>query len=170
MWEQRRKTGGRRTKFSFACMCAKSLQSCPTLCDPVDCSLPASSVHGDSPGKNTGVGFPPPGDLPNTGIKPVFLIFPALASRFFTTSTTWEIQVFSYTMTTENYMKFKVSMSINEVLLKHNYIHLLTYILSMAGFYSIGTKQFQGWPPWPVKPEIFIIFPFINHEPLTREP
>ena len=31
-------------------------QSCPTLCDPVDCSLPTSSVHGVSPGKNTGVG------------------------------------------------------------------------------------------------------------------
>ena len=31
-------------------------QSCPTLCDPTDCSPPGSSVHGDSPGKNTGVG------------------------------------------------------------------------------------------------------------------
>ena len=31
-------------------------QSCPTLCDPVDCSPPGSSVHGDSPGKNTGIG------------------------------------------------------------------------------------------------------------------
>ena len=31
-------------------------QSCPTLCDPLDCSLPGSSVHGDSSGKNTGVG------------------------------------------------------------------------------------------------------------------
>ena len=30
-------------------------QSCPTLCDPMDCSLPGSSVHGDSPGKYTGV-------------------------------------------------------------------------------------------------------------------
>ena len=28
-----------------ACMCAKSLQSCPTLCDPMDCILPGSSVH-----------------------------------------------------------------------------------------------------------------------------
>ena len=28
----------------------------PTLCDPMDCGPPASSVHGDSPGKNTGVG------------------------------------------------------------------------------------------------------------------
>ena len=31
-------------------------QSCPTLCDPMDCSPPDSSVHEDSPGKNTGVG------------------------------------------------------------------------------------------------------------------
>ena len=28
----------------------------PTLCDPVDCSPPGSSVHGDPPGKDTGVG------------------------------------------------------------------------------------------------------------------
>ena len=31
-------------------------QSCPPLCDPRDCSWPDSSVHRDSPGKNTGVG------------------------------------------------------------------------------------------------------------------
>ena len=31
-------------------------QSCPTLCDPMDHSPPGSSVNGDSPGKNTGVG------------------------------------------------------------------------------------------------------------------
>ena len=29
-----------------ACMHAKLLQSCPTLCNPMDCSLPGSSVHG----------------------------------------------------------------------------------------------------------------------------
>ena len=31
-------------------------QLCPTLCNPMDCSPPGSSVHGDSPGKNTEVG------------------------------------------------------------------------------------------------------------------
>ena len=31
-------------------------QSCPTLCDPMDYSPPGSSIHGDSPDKNTGVG------------------------------------------------------------------------------------------------------------------
>ena len=43
--------------YSFAhlglCLAA---QSRPTLCDSVDCSLPGSPVHGDSPGNNTGVG------------------------------------------------------------------------------------------------------------------
>ena len=29
---------------------------CPTLCDPLGCTPPGPSVHGDSPGKNTGVG------------------------------------------------------------------------------------------------------------------
>ena len=34
----------------------KLLQLCPALCDPMNCSLPGSSVHGTFPGKNTGVG------------------------------------------------------------------------------------------------------------------
>ena len=32
------------------------VQSCPTFCNPVDSSPPSSFVHGDSPGKNTGLG------------------------------------------------------------------------------------------------------------------
>ena len=35
---------------------AQSAQSCPPLCEAMDCSLQGSSVHGDSPGKNIGVG------------------------------------------------------------------------------------------------------------------
>ena len=34
---------------------AESLQSCLTLCNPMDYRLPGSSVHEDSPGRNTGV-------------------------------------------------------------------------------------------------------------------
>ena len=52
--------------------CLRSVaKSCLPLCDPVDCSPPGSSVHGDSPGKNTGVGchFLLQGDLPDPGIK-----------------------------------------------------------------------------------------------------
>ena len=36
--------------------CDVCLVSCVWLCDPMDCSPPGSSVHGDSPDKNTGVG------------------------------------------------------------------------------------------------------------------
>ena len=46
------------------------IQSCPTLCDPMVCSPPGSSVHGESPARITGVPFPSPGDLPNPGIEP----------------------------------------------------------------------------------------------------
>ena len=43
-------------KGNLLAAAAKSLQSCPTLCNPIDGSPPGSSVLGDSPGKNTGVG------------------------------------------------------------------------------------------------------------------
>ena len=39
-----------------AAAAAKSLQSCPTLCDPIDGSPSGSPNPWDSPGKNTGVG------------------------------------------------------------------------------------------------------------------
>ena len=46
-------------------------QSCPTLCDLMDCSLPDSSVHGIFQARYwSGLPFPSPGDLPNPGIEP----------------------------------------------------------------------------------------------------
>ena len=50
---------------------SKVAQSCPTLCDPMDCSPPGSSVHGILQQEYwSGLPFPSPGDLPNPGIKP----------------------------------------------------------------------------------------------------
>ena len=58
----------------------------PILCDPTDCSPPGSSVHGISKQEYwSGLPFPPPGDLPNPGIKPMSPASPALAGGFFTT-------------------------------------------------------------------------------------
>ena len=50
-------------------------QSCPTLCDPMYCSPPGSSVHGDSPGKNIGVGCHAlfQGIVPSQGLNPGLL-------------------------------------------------------------------------------------------------
>ena len=57
------------------CMCVLVAQSYPTLCNPMDCSLPDSSVHGISPGKNAGVGFHflLQGILPTQGSNPGLL-------------------------------------------------------------------------------------------------
>ena len=54
---------------------AKSLQSCLTLGDLMDCGPPGSSVHGDSTGKHTGVGchFLLQGIFPTRGLKPCLL-------------------------------------------------------------------------------------------------
>ena len=50
-------------------------QSCLTLCKPMDCSPTGSSVHGDSLGKNTGVGGHAllQGSFPTQGFNPGLL-------------------------------------------------------------------------------------------------
>ena len=60
------------SSFSYsACMCDKSLQSCMTLCNPMDHSSPGSSFHGILQTRILGwIAMPPPGDLPNPGIEP----------------------------------------------------------------------------------------------------
>ena len=84
----------------YMCICV-SMSEC--MCVPV-CSVLSDflQTHGlypirlpcpwNIPGKNTGLGghFLHPVDLPNAGIKPMSLVSPALAGRFFTTSATLE--------------------------------------------------------------------------------
>ena len=72
-------------------MHAKSLQSCPTLCDPMDYSPIGSSDHGILQARILEwVSMPSSGSLPNPRIEPVSCMSPALAGGFFTTSTIWE--------------------------------------------------------------------------------
>ena len=54
------------------------VQSCLTLCDPVDCSPSGSSVHGILQEDWSGSPFPSPGDLPDPGIEPVPPVSPTL--------------------------------------------------------------------------------------------
>ena len=77
-------------------MGAKLLQLCLTLCDPIDCSPPDSSVHGFSRQEYwSGLPCPPPEDLNDPGIEPPPPASPALAGRFFTTSTNLEASSYS---------------------------------------------------------------------------
>ena len=63
------------------CFCLVT-KLCPTLWDPMDQA--ALSLGFSRQEYWSGLPCPPPGDLPNPGIEPVF---PALAGRFFTTET-----------------------------------------------------------------------------------
>ena len=56
-------------------MCAKSVQSCPTLCNAADFSPPGSSLSMGFSWQEfwNGLPCPPAGDLPLPGMEPVFL-------------------------------------------------------------------------------------------------
>ena len=66
------------------CCCCSVIRSCLTLCDPMDCSLPGSSVHGTLQAR-----MPEWVATPSyPGIESMSLMSPALAGGFFTTSAT----------------------------------------------------------------------------------
>ena len=64
------------------CVLSKSVMS-DSFCDPMYCSLPGSSVHGVlQPRILEQLLFPPPGDLPDPGIKPCLCLLHWLAGSF----------------------------------------------------------------------------------------
>ena len=70
--------------YMCVCVCAQSRQ---ILCDPMDCSPPASSVHGISQARILErVAISSSGDYPNSGIEPKSPVSPALAGGFFSTA------------------------------------------------------------------------------------
>ena len=61
------------TQLKSSCVHPKSLKLCPTLYDHMVAKTARLLCPWDSPSKDTGVGCPPPGDLPDPGIKPHLL-------------------------------------------------------------------------------------------------
>ena len=78
--------------FASICICLVA-QSRPTLCDPMNCSPPGSSVHGIfQAGILEWAAFPPAGHLPNPGIELASPVFLALAGQLYH-CVTWEATV-----------------------------------------------------------------------------
>ena len=66
----------------FACVCVLVVQTCPTLCDPMDCNLTGFSVRGILPPEYwSGLLFPSPEELPNLGR---WTLVSCITGRFFT--------------------------------------------------------------------------------------
>ena len=67
-------------------MHAKSLQLCPIFCYPMDCSPQAPlSMEFSRQEYWSGLPCPPPGDLPDPGLEPMYVMSPALTCGFFAT-------------------------------------------------------------------------------------
>ena len=82
--------------FLGMCMYAKSLQSCPTLCDPMDCSPPGSSSMGFSKQEYcSGFPCPSPGDLPDPRVEPACPVSPALQMDYLSLSR-WGTHTYLY--------------------------------------------------------------------------
>ena len=73
-------------------VCSKLLQSCLTLCDPTNCSLPGSSANGILQARTLewlAMPFSRGPSWPRDRL--VSLMSPTVAGGFFTTSTTWQL-------------------------------------------------------------------------------
>ena len=71
------------------CVCA---QTCPTLCGPMDCSVPGSVILGIFQARILQWAvIPYTRDLLKPGIEPASLVSPVLEDGFFATNTSWEI-------------------------------------------------------------------------------
>ena len=122
-------------------------QSCPTLCDPKDGSLPGSSVHGDSPVKNTGVGS-------HALLQGIFLTrdrthISHIVGRFFTIWTTREACIYniqSINSAKSRFVEFQfISMDINN----SNHIRSNVQI-----YYSPIQRQFLSYWKWNYNPRV----------------
>ena len=98
---EKRGKGEKKTanvKLIYQCMRVKEFQSRLSLCNPRDCSPLGSSVHGFLQARilewvtmPSSRGYSQPRNQTQ-----VSLMSPALAGRFFTTSTTWEAPIYQH--------------------------------------------------------------------------
>ena len=123
----------------------------------MDCSPPGSSVHGILQARILEwVAVPSPGDLPDSGIKAVSLISPALEGEFFTTSTTWEAHIYKcvylcvcvcvcvcvYTFIECNLIDTK-----HQLISGYTYLHIVLITLNALFGLICNLSMFLPFPP-----------------------
>ena len=116
------------------------------LCDSMNCSLLASSVCGILGQEDwSGLPFPPPGDLPDPGMKPTFLMSHALAGGCFTTNATWEA------LWNHRAISKAGSCSGHSWLQKQTHTQARQLCTQLQGHTCVGMwSLLRGGPAWPV--------------------
>ena len=111
------------------CVHVKLLQLCLTLCDVMDVCYQAPQSMGFSRQEYwSGLPCPTLGDLPDPGLEPESLMFPALAGGFFTTNAAWEapfISIYFY------YLYLSISLLFLSFYLSISFISIYTSIISI---------------------------------------
>ena len=138
-------TGSLQTKLR--CVCAKSLQSCLTLCDPMDCVARQALLSMGSSSQEywSGLPWPPAEDLPDPGIKPASLYVSCIADWFFTSNTTWEAQVGRrWPLTQYDWCPSKMGKTGHKQ--KHAQRIMWWHIRTPGVNYMLRAKEHQGLP------------------------
>ena len=114
------------TIYLDLCVHVKLLQLCLTLCDVMDVSYQAPQSMGFSRQEYwSGLPCPTLGDLPDPGIEPESLMFPALAGGFFTTNATWEAPFISISF---YYLYLAISLLFLSFYLSISFISIYLYL------------------------------------------
>ena len=118
-------------------------QSCPTPCDPVDCSPPGSSVHEILQARILEwVATPFPGDLPDLRIKPAVLISPASSGGFFTSNATCKAHTYLLKLLWEKINNFIWSAYLKAPFVLYLKFRFLKFIYSFISIsWSLITSQ-----------------------------
>ena len=135
--------------YMYICAVWLVAQLCPTLCDPMDCSPPDSSIHGDSPDKNTRVDC----HALLQGIFPTQVS--CIAGRLFTIWATREVHLcvcmYAYIYTVEYYSATKK----NEIMrLVSTWVDLEIIVLSEVNQKETNTMWYhlyvesKVWHKW----------------------
>ena len=116
--------------------CCLVIKSCSTLCDPMGCSLPGSSVHGISQARILewiSISFSR--DILDWGIEPAS---PALAGRFFTTEPPGKVHILLSTLETFIYYFQNKHFSTNSTDEFKNVLHYSTEFIVGFLFFASG--------------------------------
>ena len=130
------------------CVHAQSLQSCLTLCSPMDGNPPGSSVLEILQARMLEwVAMPSSRGSSHPGIVPVSLTSPALGGGFFTTSTTWEARYLMYFLKMVTLYCVEFDQLINILICGYACIHSFINIFSryLSSSYCVsGTELCWG--------------------------